>query len=507
MEDLCLQVLWFNHLLRSCMTSGIFNLRQQPKILVRREWQPQQKTDYVECFVVAGGGGGGSSANLGTGGGAGGVINTYTPVVNGSSVTVTVGGGGSANANGSNSVFGNIVSIGGGRGGAAGGSGGGSFGSTSIPGGVYGQGFSGSPSGPTGDSGEDPGGGGGGAGTPGQQGANGDFGGSGGVGVGSWIRGSNAVYAGGGGGCLQNGTFGGWGGWGGGGNGVSFSSGSGSPAAVAGTVNTGGGGGGGGSPAAGGSGIVVVRYPSNFAAPTATTGSPTVSTTGVGSISFNGTTQRFQYTNNAAFQFGTGSFLVDAWIYPTALTAYRVIAKCSSDSSWADGWSFVTNTAGIDFWINGSQTLTSGGAGLTLNTWQHVAAVRNGSTLTLYINGVSVATTSNSTNIVPTAPLTIAAETSNNFMFAGNMTNLRIVKGAAVYTANFTPPEYPSYPVSGTSLLLNCPSISYNKDFSGNNFVPSSVSGPPTWSSSIPYVDLSIQNRVYTWTSSGSITF
>jgi hypothetical protein len=37
--------------------------------------------------------------------------------------------------------------------------------------------------------------------------------------------------------------------------------------------------------------------------------------------------------------------------------------------------------------------------------------------------------------------------------------------------------------------------------------VPSSVTGPPTWSSSIPFTDLSIQNRVYSWTSSGSITF
>ena len=490
------------------MPSGIFNTRQQPKILTRREWQPQQKSNYVECLVVGGGAGGGNSAGLGAGGGAGGVIQTYTPIVNGSAITVTVGGGGSANANGSNSVFGNVTAIGGGTINATGGSGGGSISQGLVTGGRYGQGFGGGPSGTSGGAGEDPGGGGGGAGCPGSQGSADNVAGSGGVGVGSWLSGTSTVYGGGGGGSLQNSTYGGRGAWGGGGNGIGFNSASPStPAAAAGTANTGGGGGGGSTSAAGGSGIVVVRYPANFAAPVATTGSPAVTTTGVGSMSFNGVTQRFQYTNNAAFQFGTGSFCVDAWVYPTALSGYRVFAKCSGDSAWLDGWSFVTNGSGIDLWINGSQIATTSGSGLTLNTWQHVAAVRNGTAVTLYINGVSVATATNSTNIVPTAPLTIAAETSTASIYAGLITSLRIVKGAAVYTSNFTPSLYPAAPVSGTSLLLTAPSISYNRDFSGNNFVPSSVTGPPTWSSSIPFTDLSIQNRVYSWTSSGSITF
>jgi hypothetical protein len=52
---------------------------------------------------------------------------------------------------------------------------------------------------------------------------------------------------------------------------------------VAGTANTGGGGGGGGdgdNGQAGGSGIVIIRYPDSYDAAASTTGSPTITVTG-----------------------------------------------------------------------------------------------------------------------------------------------------------------------------------------------------------------------------------
>jgi hypothetical protein len=256
--------------------------------------------DAVEYLVVAGGGGGAGGFNGGYigngGGGAGGLLTAANfAVVSGSALTITVGAGGArgaqdaAGATGVNSVFSSITASGGGGGGAsnsagnAGGSGGGCGGNaTGVAGGtgVAGQGNAGGV-------GNAQGGGGGGAGSVGLSAVN-NANASGGTGLCSTITGQRVFYAGGGGGgTYMDGTQRGLGlgGGGGGGNGAVYLSGipyGGTP----GTANTGGGGGGGAgdfsstskwTAGAGGSGIVIVRYPQINSAPALVTGSPQVS--------------------------------------------------------------------------------------------------------------------------------------------------------------------------------------------------------------------------------------
>jgi hypothetical protein len=224
--------------------------------------------DYL---VVAGGGGGGADNNNvegGGGGGAGGFLTGSLSVSTAATVTVGAGGAGGAVSNngtqGSNSVFSSVTSTGGGYGGwrqqnggngGSGGGGGAKGGVASTSGGTAtsGQGNNGG-----GSNSSNSGGGGGGAGA-----AGGSFtaGGAGGNGLASSISGTSVTYAGGGGGARwQSGTtnVGGTGGGGAGAVGYQVSG------PVAGTRNLGGGGGGGvfdtAAGAAGGSGIVIVRY-------------------------------------------------------------------------------------------------------------------------------------------------------------------------------------------------------------------------------------------------------
>lgn len=223
-------------------------------------------------LVVAGGGGGGGEINFSGGGGAGGLLTGTSAVTASSTYTVTVGAGGTYDNNGSNSVFSSITSTGGGAGGGsnndsgnAGGSGGGGAGNNFLSintvqsnwgTGIIGQGNRGGGGNRTGLDLGDSGGGGGGAGAIGG-GSTGSLGSNnGGNGLSYTIEGGSAkFYAGGGGGR------GGAGGLGGGG-GVVGSSNSGQP----GTNGLGGGGQGGGNGGslgngAGGSGIVVLRFP------------------------------------------------------------------------------------------------------------------------------------------------------------------------------------------------------------------------------------------------------
>ena len=237
----------------------------------------------VQYLVVAGGGGG-SSSTVGGGGGAGGMRTSSSFAITAQAYSITVGSGGAINTNGNNSVFSTITSTGGGTGGgygspngtagASGGSGGGGGVAQNGTGGAGGAGNTPSTSPSQGNNGGtggncsnncDTGNGSGGGGGAGAVGANGSAsgGGNGGAGTASSISGSSVTYAGGGGGGGVS-ASGGSGGSGGGGAG-----GAPSVSAVAGTANTGGGGGGSGhrtgttyDAAAGGSGIVIIRYTS-----------------------------------------------------------------------------------------------------------------------------------------------------------------------------------------------------------------------------------------------------
>lgn len=83
---------------------------------------------------------------------------------------------------------------------------------------------------------------------------------------------------------------------------------------------------------------------------------------------------------------------------------------------------------------------------MTSNTWVHLAAVKSGSTLTLYQNGVNVASATQSGTIVDGGkPLLIGYETGQgaSVYFDGYLEDIRITKGIARYTANFTPPIQP----------------------------------------------------------------
>jgi hypothetical protein len=243
----------------------------------------------ADCLVVAGGGAGGWA---GGGGGAGGLRHFASQsLAAGINQTVIVGAGGAGSVtlrkngtNGSNSFFGSLtpISLGGGGGagyeisnGFNGGSGGGGNninGSTTIGSGgtgTSGQGNNGGSSGNTNNTGYGTGGGGG-AGAVGGNGTN-SAGGNGGAGVNTYSSyasatgtGANSGYyaGGGGGGVLSSSYTAGTGGLGGGGAGRNSSG-----VAPSGTANTGGGGGAGfnGSGTvdggAGGSGIVIIRYP------------------------------------------------------------------------------------------------------------------------------------------------------------------------------------------------------------------------------------------------------
>jgi len=507
------------------MANGLFNLKQVIQAVQQGGW-PAQKTPAVEYLVVAGGGAGGYIAG---GGGAGGLLQGIDPVPNGQTLLVTVGGGGAggtggaAGASGTNSVFGAIAATGGGAGGAypsavgvSGGSGGGGNNGGTGSQGSVGQGIAnqGNAGGLSWAGSNYTGGGGGGAGTVGLASvtANSTAAGNGGAGIASAISGAVTTYAGGGGGAADTSGIGGSGGVGGGGaGGISrgATGGSGSVNSVAGSANTGGGSGGygiGGSSGNGGTGIVIVSYPDVYAA--ATTVNATVSTSGSGSIA--GTTAtHFYYAGQSAFVLATGDFTIECWVYFNNFTTYPTIVDFRDSSNAGNGISlYVYNTGVLTLFANGADRIS--GATLSTGQWYHIAVTRSGTVTKMFLNGTQTGSSYTDTNNYTcgaAAPVIMANGAKSSGALNGSVSNVRIVKGTALYTTTFTPSTTPLTVVSGTSVLLNAVSGAFLADGSTNSFVANVSAQVPTWSQLSPFTGTGYKNRVYTWTTSGSITF
>jgi hypothetical protein len=324
--------------------------------------------------------------------------------------------------------------------------------------------------------------------------------GRGGAGIASAISGTVTAYAGGGAGAGRADAFGGVGG---GGN-----------SNVAGAVNTGGGAGG-DDAKSGGSGIVIISYPDVYAAPTATTGSPTVSTSGSGSIALSGTLQSLSTPSNSGLAFDTGDFTVEAWVYTNTLSGERGFFQTSTissgfDTSYANGVSLLLGSSGNLVCQVGNTAISSGATVLATGTGYHVAVTRASGSVRLFLNGVLVSGPTTITTNLPGTFAAIGGYFNNNFLWNGNISNLRVVKGTAVYTSAFTPSTTPLTAISGTSLLLNTVSGAQLVDGSPNSLTLAPISGStaPTWNQLSPFATgLGFKNRVYRWTSSGSITF
>jgi hypothetical protein len=233
-------------------------------------------------------------------------------------------------------------------------------------------------------------------------------------------------------------------------------------------------------------------------APTQGTFSPFSAEPGKWGNYFDGDGDWLSIANNAAFNFGTGDFTIECWFY--------LVAEANATAGGTRGANIVSvipssgTVNGYALYLSGNSTTTGTGivfentvsntgyfatytATIAKNTWHHVAVARSGTTTKLFFNGAEVVSTtlgnqtvSNFSNATNIGASTFTGYTSN---FPGYLSNVRIVKGRAVYTGNFTPSTVPlgatsggTNPPQGTETsLLTCQS---------NRFVDNGVANSGT---------------------------
>ncbi|CAB5219372.1 Concanavalin A-like lectin/glucanases superfamily [uncultured Caudovirales phage] len=233
---------------------------------------------------------------------------------------------------------------------------------------------------------------------------------------------------------------------------------------------------------------------------------------------FDGTGDYVTLPTGTSLVLGTGDFTMEAWVYPTARVSAGIGGYILGQSSFGVGsdWAWaITPTGTLQFYMltGGAGNLVTSTGTVPLGAWTHVAVVRSGSRFSLYINGSLDGTLTGSQLLTNTyTPATIANSSNNtgSVYFAGSISNLRVTKGVAVYTTNFTPAMAAltstttvsssasnSVSFDGSGDYLTVPSNAALNILSGGNFTIEAwvyLSATPTGSGAVIVQSSSVSN-------------
>jgi hypothetical protein len=179
---------------------------------------------------------------------------------------------------------------------------------------------------------------------------------------------------------------------------------------------------------------------------------------GTGSLEFDGSGDYLKGIASAdELNMGTGDWTIEGWYYvKTRTTAYPLIIG-NNDDGFNAGALAITHSNNdsapskhdkltlANFDDTGARILSASSAH-NLNQWYHFAVVRNGTNITIYRDGTSVASKTISSSLTYDWGLNGVLVGGGNWDGAGSYSDayyddLRITKGIARYTANFTPPD------------------------------------------------------------------
>jgi len=199
----------------------------------------------------------------------------------------------------------------------------------------------------------------------------------------------------------------------------------------------------------------------------------TIKKFGTGSIEFDGTGDYLTAPDDAAWDLGSSDFTIEAWVYPTASPAQPIIVgQWTSSYAWVLLLSNDGNRYLRGLLYNGSFNDYVSTSALSLNSWNHCAFVREGNTVSLYLNGTSVYSTTFTGSVsTSTSALSIGANSVGGSPFQGYLDDVRVTNGTARYTSNFTPPTA-AFPNAAAFIDLDLSTGNYfNHTLSANTLV------------------------------------
>jgi hypothetical protein len=171
-------------------------------------------------------------------------------------------------------------------------------------------------------------------------------------------------------------------------------------------------------------------------------------------------------------------FTMECWVYLTSLRSnYAFIMYFYDGPSILQ---FRIGNAGFGYRVQACFGASASGSSIyenasytqnnLLNTWTHLALCRNGTTTTFYFNGVNISSQTGVGGVNIATPGEAYLSYPSPYSFVGNVSNVRLVTGTALYTGNFTPKGSLQSVPNAQLLLKSASSSLWLKDDSINNF-------------------------------------
>ena len=151
-----------------------------------------------------------------------------------------------------------------------------------------------------------------------------------------------------------------------------------------------------------------------------------------------------------------GDFTIEWWTHRTSGVTNSDWFTIG-DSKNSTGLELYIGSSGssLVLYSNNGSIITANSGSPSQEVWHHMAVVRSSNTIKIYVDGTADSTTvSNSSTF--SGDLHLGVEYYNGSATVRSkmhMSNFRILKGTALYTANFTPPNTRLENISGTSIL------------------------------------------------------
>ena len=185
---------------------------------------------------------------------------------------------------------------------------------------------------------------------------------------------------------------------------------------------------------------------------------------GAGYVTFDGTDDYLTTTySTSKFRWWDTDYTIEAWIYPTTLTdwyngsARPALVGNMDHTGNTNYWSFgpYNSSGNINFyyWNGSAQDAMVSTESVTANSWNHIAFIKNSSGCKIFVNGVGTNYMAISGTPQDSTSFNLVVGAYYNSDINGYVSNLRILKGTALYTSNFTPTKGPLENISNTTLL------------------------------------------------------
>jgi len=183
---------------------------------------------------------------------------------------------------------------------------------------------------------------------------------------------------------------------------------------------------------------------------------------GISSLLLDGTNDRIEVSGDYS---QAGDFTAECWFYPTSTSGTRCIFAIGNEATDRQFVNVQGSNIYTDEYGAGGVDINGSGGGVTTDTWHHCALVREGSTVSLYLNGTRKGTTTSTATIGNSSNIYIGTLSDGAVDFVGNIDEFRLSNVARYSGASYTTPTEAFVKDTQTQVLLHMTGSDANTGF------------------------------------------